>query len=146
MKKTVFLSTFLAAAFIAATSLFAGGSPVGMWKTIDDETGEAKSHVRVWEKDGKIYGTIVKLLQEEDGGKNVLCTECSGDRKDKPVVGMTFVWGLEKDGDEYTGGQILDPGNGKTYRCKLWREGDTLQVRGSIGPFGRTQTWHLIKN
>lgn len=148
MKKAALLSSFVAVVFIAAAALMASDSPIGTWKTIDDETKKEKSIVKIWEKDGVIYATIMKLLQEPDGGKGKLCTKCKGQFKDKPTVGMTFLWGLkkEKDGKTYSGGIIMDPNNGKEYSCKLWREGNKLQVRGFLGFsfVGRTQVWHYV--
>jgi uncharacterized protein (DUF2147 family) len=119
----------------------AGNSPVGVWKTIDDESGKAKSHVKIYERDGKLYGKVTKLLLRP-GAK---CDACEGDDKGKPIEGMVVVWGLKQDGDEWEGGKIFDPKKGKTYRCKMWIEGGKLKVRGYAGPFFRTQTWHRIK-
>ena len=111
---------------------------LGLWTTIDDDTGKAKSVVELYKKNGKLYGKIIDLLLKPDDS---LCKECKGKLKDKPVVGMVILKGMKKEGDVYRGGKILDPGNGKTYRCKLWLEDGQLQVRGYIGPFFRTQQW-----
>lgn len=120
-------------------------SPTGLWKNIDDETGKPKALIRITESNGELTGKIEKLFRAPDQDQNPLCDKCSGELKDKPVVGMSILTGLKKDGDEYTGGQILDPGNGKTYKSKLSIEenGQKLQVRGYIGipALGRTQTW-----
>jgi uncharacterized protein (DUF2147 family) len=119
----------------------AQGSPVGVWETIDDETHKPTAHVEIWEKDGKYFGKIVKLLVDPP---DTLCTKCEGARKNQRVLGMTILWDLKKDDDEYSGGRILDPKNGKTYRCKIWREGNTLKVRGYLFIFYRTQKWNLV--
>lgn len=113
---------------------------VGRWKTIDDESGEAKSIVQLYEQNKKIFGKVEKLLKKP-GAK---CSKCDGDKKDQPIEGMVILWDLEQDGDEWSGGQIFDPKKGKTYRCKIWLEaaGQELRVRGYWGPFFRTQTWH----
>ncbi len=126
-----------------ASSLFAQ-SPVGVWKTIDDETGEAKSYVKIYEHNGVLYGQIQKLLNPEDEGK--VCDKCPGQAKNKPLVGLTILWGLKKDGNEWTGGQIMDPKNGKIYSCKIRVEGNKLIVRGFLGVslLGRSQTWHRL--
>lgn len=123
-----------------------GDSPVGLWKTIDDKTKEPRSLVRIVEKNGVLEGRVEKLLNRRpDDDPDGLCRACTGDRKDKPVVGMTILWGLSKDDDVYKGGEILDPKNGKVYRCKmeLIEGGAKLNVRGFIGVslIGRTQTW-----
>ena len=119
---------------------------VGRWKTIDDETGKAKGVVEIYEKDGKYYGKIVEILEAEHRHKK--CTLCEGADKDNPILGLTFIKGLKKDGDEYNGGKVLDPKNGKVYKCYITLEGnDKLKVRGYIGIslFGRTQYWYRVK-
>ncbi len=117
-------------------------SPVGLWETIDDDTNQPKSHVEIYEKDGKLYGKIVKLLKDDPKG---LCDKCEGKRHNQPIMGMVILWDMVQDDDEWEDGEILDPENGKTYDCKIWREGDKLKVRGYIAFFFRTQTWNLIK-
>lgn len=116
---------------------------VGDWKTIDDDSGDEKSIVKVYLKDGKLYGDIVKLLNEPQG-YDPICDECPGNLKNKKVIGMTIINGLTLDGDAWTGDDgILDPDNGKWYDVKIWREGNKLRVRGYIGFLYRTQTWIL---
>jgi uncharacterized protein (DUF2147 family) len=120
---------------------------VGKWKTIDDETAKAKSIVEIYEKSGKIYGKVIDILEQEN--KKKICVNCSGDDKDKPILGMIVIKGLSKEGTEYTNGKILDPKNGKLYKCYITLETkDKLKVRGYIGIslFGRTQYWYRIKN
>lgn len=140
MKKILVAALALSlSALLQAASL----SPIGEWKTVDDETGEAKSYVTIWVEDGELMGRIDKLLDPEDD--DAKCEECKGKRKNQPIEGMTFVWGLEQDGDEWNGGIILDPGNGKEYKAKLKviENGAKLEVRGFIGfaLIGRTQVW-----
>ena len=113
----------------------------GKWKTIDGETGKAKSIVEIFKKnDGKYYGKIQQLMQKPT---NDNCVKCKDDRKNKPLIGLEIIRGLEKDGDEFTGGTITDPKNGKTYKCTITRDGNKLNVRGYIGfsVIGRTQVW-----
>jgi len=133
----------------AVSTVSAAESPLGRWKTIDDETNKEKSIVEVYESDGKLYGKIVQLLQEKDGGAGKLCTKCTGSDYNQPLVGMVFLKDLKKDDDEYTGGTIMDPNNGKTYKCKMELDegGEKLKVRGFIGfsLLGRTQTWQRVK-
>lgn len=119
-------------------------SPVGQWRTIDDNDGQEKSVVEVYEQGGKIYGKIVSLREPNDeNGKPKTCTKCEGADKNKPIIGLVIIKDLVQDGDEYTGGTIMDPNNGKVYKCKLKVEGNKLKVRGFIGfsALGRTQTW-----
>ena len=120
-------------------------SVIGKWKTIDDATGEAKSIVEVFSKSGKIYAKVFDIL--DPATKNNLCKQCSGDDKNKPILGLTIIKGLSKDGSEYNSGEILDPKNGKLYKCALTLESkDKLKVRGYIGfsLLGRTQYWHRV--
>ncbi|TDD98016.1 DUF2147 domain-containing protein [Flavobacterium cellulosilyticum] len=120
---------------------------IGKWKTIGDETGEAKSIVEIYEKSGKIYGKIIEILEEKN--KKKVCVKCTGEDKNKPIIGMTIIKGLSKEGTEYTNGKILDPSNGMLYKCFITLESkDKLKVRGYIGIplFGRTQYWLRIKD
>ncbi|GGX54017.1 DUF2147 domain-containing protein [Saccharospirillum salsuginis] len=122
-------------------------SAEGRWRTIDDDTGEAKSIVRVWNDGGELKGQIIELLNPSE--PNPKCTECKGMRKDKPIEGMTFLWGLEQDGDEWKDGKILDPANGKEYsaKVKVIDNGAKLEVRGYLGfaLIGRTQVWERVE-
>lgn len=113
----------------------------GKWKTIDDETGEAKSIVEITEKNGKYYGKILEILTDK---KDAKCDKCPGADKGKPIKGLTIIKGLKKDGSSYTGGTITDPGSGKEYKCAIKLNGtNKLDVRGYVGiqALGRTQTW-----
>jgi len=116
----------------------------GKWKTVDDETGEEKSVVNIYEKDGKIYGDIVEILNPEK--KNSTCTKCSGKQKNKPIMGMTIIDGLSQDNDVYDGGKITNPSNGKVYKCqlKLTDDPNKLRVRGYVAFFYKTQYWHRV--
>jgi uncharacterized protein (DUF2147 family) len=120
-------------------------SPVGRWKTIDDLTGKAKSVVLIWEEGGKLFGRVQKLVDPDPKDPNPTCDGCAGSQKGKPVLGMQILWDLQKDGDGWSGGTILDPATGKTYKCLLSVEegGTKLKVRGFVGVslLGRTQYW-----
>ena len=122
------------------------GSIVGSWKTIDDKTNQAKSIVRIYKQGGKYYGRITKLYRKKGEDPNPRCTKCKdGDpRKGKRIKGMVILKDLVKKEDKYSGGKILDPKNGKVYKCELWLEKGKLKVRGYVGIFFRTQTWHRI--
>ncbi len=138
------------AIFFAAYCGLAGAqmTPVGLWHTVDDKTGEIKSEVRIVENGGVLTGSITKLLAK-DAKQDAVCEECTDDRKDKPVLGMQIIRGVKKnpDRDMWDGGRVLDPQNGKTYAARLTpiEGGAKLEMRGSIGPFGRTQTWTRVK-
>jgi len=123
------------------------GSPVGIWKTIDDETHEARALVEISEHDGVLAGRVIELFRRPGEDPNPLCKDCEGERRDQPVLGMTILWNLHHDGDVWDGGEILDPEEGKTYRCRLHPAGDRLEVRGYIGIslLGRTQIWERAR-
>jgi uncharacterized protein (DUF2147 family) len=119
-------------------------SVLGKWKTVDEETNEEKSIIEIFERNGKVYGKIVKIFTQED--PDPVCDECPDDdpRYKKKIIGMEIIKDMEKDGNEYSKGNILDPQDGKIYRCRIWTEGDGLKVRGYWGPFYRTQTWKKV--
>jgi uncharacterized protein (DUF2147 family) len=136
----------VAAAWLAAAPAFAQDpSPVGLWKNIDDVSGKPKALIRITEENGVVQGKIEKLFRAPGEEQNPLCDKCSDARKNQPIVGMVFMSGLKKDGKEYSGGDILDPDNGKVYKSKLKLAdgGKKLEVRGYIGVplLGRSQTW-----
>ncbi|MCA1324376.1 DUF2147 domain-containing protein [Herbaspirillum sp. alder98] len=144
-KRTPIHCLVLLTGLLAATCALADGSPVGLWKNIDDATGKPKALVRITESNGELSGKIEKLFRAPDQDQNPLCEKCEGDLKGQPIIGLTVLSGLKKDGDEYSGGQILDPANGKIYKSKLTvlDDGKRLNVRGYVGMpmLGRTQTW-----
>ena len=147
MKKFISTITIFSFLMLFSSTIFSQ-SIVGNWKTIDDETNKAKSVVEIYKGgDSKYYGKVIKLFREPGEDKNPKCTECNDHRKNKPMIGMIIITGMEKDGKEYGGGKILDPANGKIYRCKMWIENGKLQVRGYLGfrALGRSQTWYKYK-
>ena len=124
---------------------------VGLWKTVDDDTGKAKSLVRIVERDGRVAGRIEKLLDPDDPA-DAVCDRCSDERRNQPILGMTILRDLRRsDGgaNRWEGGDILDPENGKVYHVRLTPspDGRRLDVRGYIGAplFGRTQTWQRVE-
>jgi len=122
---------------------FAQSSPVGRWKTIDDETGKVKSIVEITQAaNGSLQGKVMEILYSERG-PNPLCDKCEGANKNKPVKGMTILWGLKKDGDMWSGGTVLDPAKGKTYKSKveLLEGGKKLGMSGCIAFICRQQVW-----
>ncbi|MEZ4986163.1 MAG: DUF2147 domain-containing protein [Saprospiraceae bacterium] len=132
--------------FFAAIAVLSAQSPVGTWKTIDDNTGEAKSYVQIYERNGKLYGKVTDLLLKPD---DTVCKNCEGDKHNKPVVGMVIVESLAPYKDYWKNGTILDPESGSTYGCSIWFENgnkDELFVRGKhwTGIY-RTQKWYRVK-
>ena len=120
-------------------------SPVGKWRTYDDETGELKSIINIWEEDGILYGKIEKIFPKPGEDPDPLCDKCPGELKATRIIGMTIMKDLTRSGKQWKGGTILDPDNGKTYSCKIEvvEAGKKLKVRGFIGLslLGRTQYW-----
>jgi len=143
------------AALVALTTLawsataLAQATPVGLWKTIDDETKQERSHVRITEAGGVLSGRIERL--SDPTKQDAKCEKCEGAKKDQRVIGMTILEGVKRDGgaDHWEGGSILDPNNGKTYKVRLTPKdgGKSLDVRGYIGApmLGRTQTWVRVE-
>jgi uncharacterized protein (DUF2147 family) len=120
-----------------------GQSIVGKWITVDDNSGEQKSVVEIFEKGGKYFGKITKLFPEAGEDPDPVCDKCENNdsRYLKKIIGMEIIRDMKKADDSYSDGDILDPENGKVYKCKLWIEGGELKVRGYWGPFFRTQSW-----
>lgn len=145
MKLNTFTLLTLTAACIAMPATANEAAPTGLWKSIDDATGKPRVMIRITETNGKLQGKIEKVFPASNDDPNPTCKKCEGMLKDMPVIGLTILNGLAKDGDQYGGGQILDPDNGKTYRSqlRLIDNGKKLEVRGYIGTplLGRSQTW-----
>jgi uncharacterized protein (DUF2147 family) len=122
----------------------AQASPIGLWNTIDDEDHRPTAVVEIRQTGNELTGVVRALLVAATHDDSI-CRNCTGDRHDQPIVGMEILRHMHRDGDEWTGGEILDPENGKTYRArmKLSDDGKKLVLRGYIGIslFGRSQTW-----
>jgi len=118
----------------------------GQWENRDEDTGNVDSVIEVYEKEGKAYAKIIEIT--DPAKKNNVCDKCEGTNKDKPILGMDILTGLSKDGDEWSGGEIVDPKKGSVYNCFIELKGkDKLKVRGFVGValFGRTVYWHRKK-
>lgn len=139
------LGLALIAALLASTAYADDASPVGLWKNIDDVSGKPRALIRITESDGTLQGRIEKVFPGPNEDQAPTCEKCEGQNKNAPVVGLVILTGLVKDGDEYAGGQILDPDNGNLYSSNvhLLEGGQKLSVRGYIGMpmLGRSQTW-----
>ena len=136
--KTLFLTLAASLCTLALTAQ----SAVGSWQTIDDETGKPRSVIEIYEKGGKLYGKIAKVLRPD---AEETCTTCSGKRANQPYIGMEIITGAEPDGDkEWDDGKIYDPESDNSYNLVMWIEDDpdVLYVRGKhwTGLY-RTQTW-----
>lgn len=118
-------------------------SPAGLWQTIDDKTGKPHGMVRIYEQGGKFFGKVEQ--SSLPGAEHRVCAVCTDERKDQPIIGLLFLRNMKPDGNEFSGGDILDPDSGSVYHCKmhLEKDGAVLIVRGYIGfsLLGRSQTW-----
>lgn len=134
---------FFAVTLLFSVTLFAQNPLLGEWITVDDATGEQKSIVRIYQADnGKYYGTIIQLLEEN--GETAVCTECTGEDHNKPIVGLTIIRDMQLKDGELREGKVLDPNNGKFYYAKVYLKDGKLILRGSLdkaGLLGRSQTW-----
>ena len=114
----------------------------GKWHSTNEETGKVDSVIEVYEKNGKAFAKVVEIKNPDR--KNALCDLCEGKNKNKPILGLNILTGLEKDDDEWSGGKILDPRNGKVYKCYIKLEDpNKLKIRGYAGIpiFGKTVYW-----
>ena len=144
MRRRLFVLTLLAVSLGASTPA-QESTPAGRWRTIDDKTGEAKSIIRLSIDNGELTGVVEQVFAPPAPSTNPLCEKCDGALKNKPIVGMRVMWGFRKDGDKYSGGRLLDPESGNTYKgtITLTEAGQRLKLRGYVGfsMLGRTQTW-----
>ena len=144
MKKALAALVFVA----IGTPVMAQMSPVGLWKSVDEKTGAPKSEVRISESSGVLTGKVERILRE-GADPSAVCDQCTDDRKGKPIVGLEIIRGAKQAEGKtvWEDGKILDHENGKTYTLRLTPVdgGQKLEVRGSIGPFGRTQTWVRVQ-
>jgi len=139
--KLGFILGIIAVAIFTTSALWAADPIVGKWKSIDDETKQAKSIIELYIQNGKVYGKILQLLSPKDKGK--VCEKCTGANKGKPIEGMVIVKNMQDKGSEWSGGTILDPNKGKDYKCKIKATdgGKKLEVKGCIAFLCRTQVW-----
>ncbi len=138
---------------LAQPALAIESTPAGLWQTIDDVSGKPRSLVRISENIGEEgvaeYSAVVEKGLLETDTNDKVCDKCTDERKDQPIIGMTIATGLKKNGNKYDGGKILDPDNGKVYKCKMTlnEAGDEMEMRGYIGfsLLGRTQVWKRME-
>ncbi len=146
------LNLSLIAVFLGLSlNAFAAPSAAGLWKTIDDKTGKPRSLIRITEFHGKASAVVEKGLLATDTG-DAVCDKCPDERKGQKIIGMTIAKNLKQNLENprlYEHGEILDPDNGSTYKCKMTLDesGNSLEVRGYIGIslIGRSQTWTRVE-
>ncbi|MBX2874745.1 MAG: DUF2147 domain-containing protein [Saprospiraceae bacterium] len=133
--------------FLGLSAYVSAQGPVGTWKTVDDQSGEARSYVEIYEEGGKYFGKITNLLEADPG---TLCDKCKGDKKNQPILGLVIIENMKSHKDFWKGGSILDPETGNDYGCSIWfDEGnkEVLKVRGKHwSGLYRTQTWYRVKS
>lgn len=135
MNKWFFVLAVLTSSLISAQSI------LGKWRTVDGQTGEEKSIVEIFEREGKVFGKIVEILNPVN--KNAVCEKCEGQEKNRPVLGLELIKNMVKDGNYFKHGTIFDPEHGKKFRCrlKLTNDPNILQVRGYVAFLYATQYW-----
>lgn len=137
MKKIILTFTvFLFTITINAQTIF------GKWLSTNDDTGEVDSVIEMYQKNGKAYAKVIEI--KDPNRQTAVCEKCEGANKNKSILGLEILTGLEKDDDEWSGGEILDPRNGNIYKCyiKLVKP-NKLKLRGYIGfsILGKTKYW-----
>ncbi|WP_452223443.1 DUF2147 domain-containing protein [Lacinutrix chionoecetis] len=140
MKKSLLALVLLASFLGNAQDVF------GEWTTVDDNTKEKKSVVEIFKRDGKVYGKIVEIF--DDSKRDLPCIYCDGADYNKPILGLEIIKNLQKDGEYYKKGTVVNPENGKVYKLRLALDEDNpdlLQVRGYVGFFYQTQYWERVK-
>lgn len=142
--RTITFFAMLALLALPMLPAHAQQAATGRWTTIDDATGKPKSVVEIYQaRDGSFAGRVTEVLDTKHG-PDPNCIKCSGSNKDKPIKGMVILWGLKPDGaGHWSGGRVLDPDNGKTYKSKLelLDGGRKLGMSGCIAFFCRQQVW-----
>lgn len=119
----------------------------GKWKTVDDRNGVVKAIVELYEKDGKMQGKVLKIM--EKGKEDMLCVKCEGELKNQPINGMQIIYSFEEtEKGIYRGKKLFDPEQAMTFKGKVWldpEDSDKLKVRGYLAFLYRTQTWLRVK-
>ena len=147
--KTASAAILAFTAIVGSATTWAQPTPVGLWKTIDDESKQEKSLVRIVEAGGALTGRVENIA--DPAKRDAVCEACEGALKGRKVLGMTILEGVKRSADEavWDGGTILDPNNGKVYKVRLTpiEGGRQLEVRGYVGLplLGRTQTWVRVE-
>jgi uncharacterized protein (DUF2147 family) len=148
MFKRAITCSFFVGCFMACASVWAQATPAGLWQSIDDTTGKPRAEIRITEDNGVFTGRIERSLLPTPVDGNLLCTLCTDDRKNKPLIGLDIIRNIKPSAEAqvWDSGEIMDPDKGKIFKLRLQIQdnGKKLQVRGYIGPFFRNQTWIRI--
>jgi uncharacterized protein (DUF2147 family) len=135
-------------AVVIAAPAFDPTTAVGLWEQVDEKTGKPESWFKITERNGVYQGNIVKIFFKPGEDENWVCDKCEGDEQGKPVLGLALIKAMQRNGNSYENGTIMDPRDGQVYRAlmRLIEDGQKLEVRGYLGIslFGRTQTWNRL--
>ena len=134
---------------VAAASPLCAAEPTasGLWEQADD-TGKPESWFKIAERNGVYEGAVVKIFYKPGEDPNWVCDKCQGAEKGRPVLGLTLIKGMRRNGLSYENGTIMDPRDGSVYRAlmRLRPDGKQLEVRGYLGIslFGQSQVWNRL--
>ena len=144
MKREAVAGAIALFAFLLAAPTFAQNSVIGLWKNVE---GDKVTMIRVYEQGGKVMGKIEKVLKNNVEDTQARCTSCKDEQKDKPMAGLQLIWDMEKDGNRWSGGKLLDPDSGRVVNCRLETDegGKVLKVRGSVAFLSKTQSWSRVE-
>ena len=142
IRAEVVVLTMLSA--LLAAPAFAQNSVVGLWKNTEPNK---VTFIRTYEEGGKLHGKVERVMKNDTEDKDAKCSKCKDENKDKPMAGLRLIWDMQKDGDKWTGGKLLDPESGRVVNCKLETAdgGKKLMVKGSIAMISKTQTWTRVE-
>jgi len=147
------MGAWLQMSMMAGVLLLTAAAPVraaeptaaGLWEQVDDKTGKAESWFKIVERNGVYEGGIVKIFFKPGEDENWTCDKCEGADRGKPVLGLTMIKGMRRNGLSYENGTILDPRDGSVYRAlmRVSPDGQKLEVRGYLGIslFGLSGRW-----
>ena len=152
----VVMAAWLQTSMMVGVVLFTAAAPLGaaeptaagLWEQIDDKTGKPESWFKITERNGVYEGALVKIFSKPGEDENWVCDKCEGADRGRPVLGLTLIKDMRRNGLSYENGTIMDPRDGSVYRAlmRLSPDGEKLEMRGYLGIslFGRSQGWNRL--